>query len=146
MWVIEWSCSSDSEFNVTAWASETEALKEACFEIISHIDMLDVSQDDELRTSAEIISNYIKSKDYRKAIHHWNDCDYNDSNDSPIFWTVRQLTPQHYNGDVPILNFIKIDEEETTTSTIANDHTCTMCGNTRCSKKEKFCWSCGTQI
>lgn len=27
-----------------------------------------------------------------------------------------------------------------------DDHTCTSCGNTRCSKNEKSCWKCGTPI
>jgi hypothetical protein len=32
------------------------------------------------------------------------------------------------------------------TVTVADDHTCTSCGNTRCSKTEKSCWKCGTAI
>lgn len=27
-----------------------------------------------------------------------------------------------------------------------NDHTCTRCGNKKCSKTEKSCWSCGEAI
>ncbi len=27
-----------------------------------------------------------------------------------------------------------------------NDHTCTSCGNNRCSKTEKSCWKCGSPI
>ena len=27
-----------------------------------------------------------------------------------------------------------------------NDHTCTRCGNKKCSKTEKSCWSCGEPI
>jgi hypothetical protein len=27
-----------------------------------------------------------------------------------------------------------------------NDHTCVCCGNTACSKSEKSCWKCGSQI
>ncbi len=29
---------------------------------------------------------------------------------------------------------------------IKDDHTCTMCGNTKCSKQEKSCWKCGSSI
>lgn len=29
---------------------------------------------------------------------------------------------------------------------IKDDHTCTVCGNTKCSKHETSCWRCGTPI
>lgn len=32
------------------------------------------------------------------------------------------------------------------TSTPVNDHTCTQCGNSSCSKSEKSCWKCGCPI
>lgn len=34
----------------------------------------------------------------------------------------------------------------THTSTPINNHTCNVCGNTKCNKMEKSCWKCGSII
>lgn len=148
MWIVEWSCLSDYEFNVTAWVFEDDAFKAACTDIINHIDSLDFDSDNELLTSAEIINKHIKNKQYKEAIQHWNDCDYNTNNDGAMYWTVRQLTAKRYPGEPPTLSRNDCQEEETTTnsSIIVNDHTCTLCGNAKCSKREGACWSCGHPI
>lgn len=144
MWIIEWSSLSDYEFSVSAWVSEIEALKAACTSIINHINTLNYFQDDDLCVDAKAINNFIKAKKYREAVQHWNDCHYNESDPSPKYWTVRQLTPQPFRADVPVNIFP--DEEKTNPSIIINNHTCTLCGNTKCSKQEASCWSCGNPI
>lgn len=150
MWIIEWSNLSDYEFNVTAWASKDDAFKKACNDIVNHIDMLDPHSDDDLLASAEIINEHIKNKEYEWAVYHWNDCEFNANNsDGTMHWIIRQITAQQCYGDVPLLSLDSSEdkEEETTKpSIIVDDHTCSLCGNTKCSKREKSCWRCGNPI
>lgn len=146
MWIIEWSNLNDYEFRVTAWADENEALKQACSEIVNHIETTDSDGDDDFMDTAQIINDLIKAKQYRKAINQWNDCLSNIDNES-MYWTVVYHSEQRYYGNVPNLDaYLASDEEKTNPSILINNHTCSLCGNTRCSKQEASCWSCGHPI
>lgn len=153
MWIIEWSNLTDYEFGVTAWASEEEALKSSCTQIVNRIKELDnytsSSDGDELHNIAEIVNEMIIDKRYKQAIESWNKSTFNNDSINPMTWTVRYLTTQRYYGKVATLDkefFGKEDEETTMPGVIVNNHTCTICGNTKCSKQEASCWSCGNPI
>lgn len=146
-WIVEWSNLSEYEFGVTTWTSEDEALKHACSEIVQHISSTSADEDDDFINTAIIINDLIKSKEYRKAINQWNDCQSNIDNES-MYWNVIYHSPKRYYGDVPNLDdyLTSLDEEETSPSIIVDDHTCTLCGNNKCSKQESSCWKCGHPI
>jgi len=62
----------------------------------------------------------------------------------------RTIPPNGSQDNCVVCNDKKIENiaiNAACTSAIAvNDFTCPSCGNTRCSKTEKSCWSCGNNL
>lgn len=152
VWVVECDDQINSEYEVTAWTSEDDALKHAVHEMIIHINMIHYAADHYLVKAVQKISDLLESNSNREAIDYWNDSEYNLDNGGAIFWSVDEYLPKTYKKSgasfdksrFPFLN--KLNQAAAPVNGVVNDHTCTNCGNTRCSKKEKSCWVCGAKI
>jgi len=155
VWVLESDDQNYSEYDVSVlvsvWVSETDALKQAAYEMVNHLNKIYFSEDDDLVKVVQEINDLLQAKSYRQAIEFWNDCSYNIDNSSPIYWTVTDLSAKVYGSgaisfDKKKYLFLDAAAQAAPTNGLVNDHTCTACGNTRCSKRENSCWSCGNPI
>lgn len=152
VWVVECDDQINSEYEVTVWTSEDDALKHAVHEMILHINKQHHATDPYLVKTVQKISDLLASNSNRGALDCWNDSDYNLDNGGAIFWMVDEYQPKIYKsngaildkGRFPFLN--KLNQATAPVNGVVNDHTCTNCGNTRCSKQEKSCWVCGAKI
>lgn len=89
VWILEWSYPYDSDSYVIIFDSEELALKQACSEIVDHInENLDVVGDQEHYMLAVDIQKLIDNKEYSKAIRHWGHSDVNCDNDHSQYWSV----------------------------------------------------------
>ncbi len=116
VWVIEWSYPYDSESNVTAWASEKDAQKQACSEILDRIQNEWNLGDQEYATEAKAINDMVGNGEFKRAIRYWNDCSLNCDSDYAMYWRVRELDEQDYSGNVTLIDESLftglLDEEE----------------------------------
>ena len=116
VWVIEWSYPYDNEHNVTAWASQQDAQKQACSEILDRIQNEWNLGDQEYAQEAKTINDMVGKGDFKKAIRYWNDCSLNCDSDYAMYWHVRELDESDYSGSVTLIDESLftglLDEEE----------------------------------
>lgn len=124
--------------------TEKAAMAEACEHIVEEITefLVDSNIDSYTIKHYRDVIDSISFGSYRHAIEEW------DSN-----WELERC---HVSTDIPLFDFPTFPTPDTDESseesippvllTPANNHTCVGCGNTKCSKIEKSCWKCGTQI
>jgi len=89
VWILEWSYPYDSDSYVTVFDSEENALKQACADIVDHInETLDVIGDQEHNLLATDIQTYLDNNEYAKAVRYWNSSDVNCDDDRSQYWNV----------------------------------------------------------
>lgn len=152
VWIVERDDQSNYEYDVSAWLSEADALKQAVHEMITHINKIHYSEDADLVDVVKEINDLLQTKSYKQAIEFWNECYFNTDNSGSIYWTITDYAVKVY-GSGPIAFDKKkypfldaADQSAAPTNGLINNHTCTLCGNTKLNSSEKSCWSCGTPI
>jgi hypothetical protein len=152
VWVVERSDLNNYEYNVSAWLSEADALKQAVHEMVAHINKIYHADDADLIDTVKEIDELLQAKNYRAAMDVWNDCGYNMDQSGAIYWSVTDYSTKVYgNGPIafnkkkyPFLDAAA--QAAAPTNGLINNHTCILCGNTKLNRSEKSCWSCGTPI
>ncbi|HEY3524811.1 MAG TPA: hypothetical protein VGK47_01345 [Nitrososphaeraceae archaeon] len=152
VWVVERSDLNNYEYNVSAWLSEADALKQAVHEMVAHINKIYHADDADLIDAVKEIDELLQAKNQRAAIDLWNDCCYNIDQSSPVYWSVTDYSVKVYGGGPIAFNKKKYPfldsaaQSAAPTNGLINNHTCVLCGNTKLNRSEKSCWSCGTPI
>ncbi len=80
VWVLIWKYPYNRDSNVSVWADESSALRQACTEIKQNIDCDWDMGDIVMVEYAKVFNEHIAQSEYEKAIKVWNDFqnDYND--------------------------------------------------------------------
>lgn len=87
VWVLEWSYPYDGETNVTIWASQVDAQKQALKEINELIDDWDMD-DQDASSCAEDIADMTKRGHYGEALQRFHDYQDNYNSDTAQYWHV----------------------------------------------------------
>lgn len=162
-WITQFTSFENSSINnLSCWATEKDAYKEACSIILDEIK--DIIRDDPSNSPNEWeINDLISKGDYKEAVRQYND--YNSygrmdveyySENNNYSGSLATLDPADFaDEDDEDFDSDENDSEVSDVSTnsnvisptqVVNDHTCLSCGNTRCSKTEKSCWKCGGKL
>lgn len=103
IWVLEWSCPSDGETNVTLWESENDAYLQAASEIEDRISS-SWDMDDETQSEyAEAIKDFFSRHKYKKGVEHFHEYENNYNEDYANYWSVydREIMKRDSMGSAP---------------------------------------------
>lgn len=117
-------------------ASKTLVMQDACYYMLEEAKSAIAAdpEDEQLAQHYGTIIDFIRDGKYEEAIKEWDD-DYDISKQTLCLQASAFVFP-----DSPTSTPVA------TSAAVINDHTCTQCNNTSCSKTEKSCWRCGHPI
>jgi len=104
VWVLEWLDTDNIQTNCTIWATEQDALQQACDELIEHhVDNWDPDDPDQA-VAADQIQEFIRKGQYRQAVQRFNDYqdDYN-SDYAHYYYVHEKEVLSHNQNNSPTL-------------------------------------------
>lgn len=135
VWILEWSYPYDSDSYIDIFDSEENALKQACADIVDHInETLDVIGDQEHNLLATDIQTYLDNNEYAKAVRYWNSSEVNCDNDHSQYWNVYEREVKTISDLVTIGSIhlpdqdIDYEDEDSKTTAKENIFIATECG------------------
>jgi hypothetical protein len=89
VWIVEWHQPGQNEVNVTCWASEADALRIACHEMLESLpDNWDLD-DSEGKANARTVNDLVANGDYRAALNEYSDFESESNNyEYSQYWNV----------------------------------------------------------
>jgi hypothetical protein len=173
LWIVK-TIYSDNSQALSLFSDEDEAYKQACYCIQQQIKYNMYTNGAKQADAALEINNIIIAREWRKATEKWNDtiADLNIDYFPMYYVDEHQLISNAQNPHIFAASFFSaaspsvvttnppsvpavlaapisngyVPASSATPAVAVNDHTCTSCGNTSCSKSEKSCWKCGAAI
>jgi hypothetical protein len=100
VWVLEWSYPYDGENNITLWASQVDAQKQALKEINDLISNDWDMDNEDAATCADEISSFMGQGRYGDAIKRFNDYQDEYNSDYCQYWHVRSYPVLSSDEDV----------------------------------------------
>lgn len=114
IWLLEWSYPYNGDVAVSVFESEQDALKQACSEIVCHINNnLNLESCEEHISVSKEIQDLINKCDYLNAVKCWNFCDVNCDSDHSEYWSVfsRNIINSNDIDIIQVINFKRKDNE-----------------------------------
>lgn len=104
-WLVEWTQPGQSEYRVSVWASEADAYKGACSDMLAHInddwDLADSDTEDQARN----INDLVAVGSYGPALSEYSDCESERDYEYSQFWNVVERDEQTHPRAPMLLTF-----------------------------------------
>lgn len=115
VWIVEWTQPNQGECNITAYASEKDALKAACTDLLDEVNTNWDMADEDILEVAKEINSHAGMRDYKSALLSYNEFQNDNSDYEYIqFWHVyeRNLISSANIPEPALMVFADPDEEE----------------------------------
>lgn len=112
VWVIEWTQPGQSEYHSTVWATEQDALRQACNDMLERISDWDLD-DTDIESNARKINDLVANGDFKTALNEYSDYESESDYEYSQFWNVyEQKTIKTRPAAPTLLLFSDPDDED----------------------------------
>lgn len=112
VWALEWSYPYDADSFVSIWDTQEYALKQACAEIIRHMNATLDFTDEACKDTAVEFQRLIDNNEYLKAVKYWNSSDVNCDGDHSQYWNVSEKKILDDSNIIALYRISLPDEDE----------------------------------